>query len=166
MEPEVDLIEDPYPPPVSQLLSLGKPPYAAQLDYTQLGISRHEAPTLIRMATDGQLLDGPPERPLVWSPVHAWRALAELRAEAAIAPLIELFRRVDNDIDEWVSGDLPKSLARFGATALGPLTPTSLIPPAGIGGAWRRRGPSAASGRRSLICDWTASPRSPRNWSV
>jgi hypothetical protein len=56
-----------------------------------------------------------------WSPVHAWRALAQLRAEETIAPLVELFRRAD-DWDDWVSDDLPKALAQFGAAALEPVT--------------------------------------------
>ena len=34
---------------------------------------------------------------------------------------MELFRRCDDDMDEWVGEDLPRALARFGAVALAPL---------------------------------------------
>ena len=37
-------------------------------------------------------------------------------------PLVELFRRADDNMDEWVSEDLPQELAHFGAVALAPLT--------------------------------------------
>ena len=74
------------------------------------------------MATDYQLHDGPGGSLVVWAPIHAWRALAQLRAEEAIVPLVKLFRRIDDATDDWVSNDLPKELARFGAVALDPLT--------------------------------------------
>jgi hypothetical protein len=45
-----------------------------------------------------------------------------LRAEESIAPLVELFRRTDDAMDDWVSENLPKGLAEFGAAALEPLT--------------------------------------------
>ena len=115
------LTEDPYPPPGKQLLALGEIRRDETRDYTALGISLKDVPALIRMATDHQLHGGPQPSPVVWAPVHAWRALGQLRAEEAIAPLVELFRRVD-DNDDWVSDDLPKSLAQFGAAALGPVT--------------------------------------------
>lgn len=122
IDPDVVMTEDLCHPPVKPLLSLGEPQRNANLDYAALGISRNDVPALIRMATDYQLHDGPQDSPIVWSPVHAWRSLAELRAEEAIAPLVELFRRADDDIDEWVSDDLPHALAQFGAVALTPLT--------------------------------------------
>ena len=115
------IAEDQYPPPVKQLLSLGEVQREEQRDYVALGLSLNDVPALIRMATDYQLHGGPPDSPVVWSPVHAWRALGQLRADEAIAPLVELFRRVD-DSDDWVSDDLPKSLAQFGDPALGPVT--------------------------------------------
>lgn len=40
----------------------------------------------------------------VWAPVHAWRALGQLRATEAIEPLITLFHDVE---DEWNNFDLP-----------------------------------------------------------
>ena len=122
IDPAVAMPEDAYPPPVKQLLSLGEAHREKKRDYVALGLSRDDAPALIRMATDYQLHDGPGNSPIVWAPIHAWRALAELRAPEAIAPLIELFPRVDDSMDDWVGEDVPRVLAEFGAATLAPLT--------------------------------------------
>lgn len=122
MDPAVVMPEDAYLPPVKQLLELGEPPYEQKRDYGALGLSQADVPALIRMATDELLHDGPPESPVVWAPVHAWRVLVQLRAVEAIAPLVKLFRRTDDAMDDWVSEKLPKDLAEFGAAALEPLT--------------------------------------------
>jgi hypothetical protein len=122
IDPDVVITEDLYHPPVKQLLSLGELRRDEKRDYAALGISENDIPTLIRMATDYQLHGGPQDSPVVWAPVHAWRALTQLRAEEAIAPLVQLFRRLDADMDDWVSEDLPKDLGLFGEAALEPLT--------------------------------------------
>ena len=64
-----------YAPPVSQLLHLGEPRRNKSQDYAALGISADAVSELIRMATEDALNDGPQNSNLVWSPVHAWRAL-------------------------------------------------------------------------------------------
>jgi hypothetical protein len=138
------MTEDSYAPPVKPLLSLGEPSRNVELDYTAMGLSLLDVPALIRMATDQQLHDGPQKNPVVWAPVHAWRALAQLRAEEAIAPLVKLFARADDDIDEWVSNDLPQALAQFGAVALGPLTAYLAE---GRNGDWSRIAAAEAIGR-------------------
>lgn len=120
VDPAVVMPEDAYLPPVKQLLELGEPPYEQKWDYLALGLLRGDVPVLIRMATDEQLHAGPPDSPVVYAPVHAWRALVQLRAAEAIGPLVELFQRAD-DWDDWVSENLPKDLAEFGAAALEPL---------------------------------------------
>ena len=120
MSDELQSIEKLYVWPTSQLLSLGEPRRNEWRDYAALGISMDAVPDLIRMATDEQLNNGPQKSPLVWAPVHAWRALGQLRAPEAIAPLLTLFQRVDDFEDEWVQSDLPEALAQIGALALGP----------------------------------------------
>lgn len=115
-----------YAPPVNRLLSLGEPRRNESLDYAALGISADAVPELIRMATDDALNDGPQDSKLVWSPVHAWRALGQVltgghpRALEAIAPLLTLFQRAD-DSDDWVASDLPKALAQIGAPVVEPV---------------------------------------------
>ena len=122
IDPDVVITEDLYHPPVKQLLSLGEPQRDVVLDYAGLGLSLNDVAALIHMATDYQLHDGPQNSPIVWAPVHAWRALAQLRAEEAIAPLVGLFRRADEAIDDWINADLPEALAWFGAPVLVPVT--------------------------------------------
>jgi hypothetical protein len=115
-------VESSYAPPVNQLLTLGEPRRDKQLDYAALGILADAVPELIRMATDEQLNNGPQKSPLVWAPVHAWRALGQLRASEAVAPLLTLFQRIENFNDDWVATDLPKAMARIGAPAIAPVT--------------------------------------------
>ena len=109
-----------YASPVNRLLSLGEPRRNESRDYAALGLFADAVPELIRMATDEALNDGPQKSKLVWAPVHAWRALGQLRAPEAIAPLLTLFQRAD-DSDDWVMSDLPEALALIGAPAIEPI---------------------------------------------
>jgi hypothetical protein len=122
IDPAVLMPEDLYHAPVKQLLSLGEPRRDEKRDYAALGLSLNDVSALIRMATDDQLHEGPQDSLVVWAPVHAWRALAQLRAEEAIVPLVQLFCRADDGMDDWVNDDLPRALGRFGAVTLMPLT--------------------------------------------
>jgi hypothetical protein len=122
IDPDVVFTEDLYQPPVKQLLALGELRRDETRDYAALGLSPKDVPALIRMATDEQLNEGPQDSPVVWAPVHAWRALAQLRTEEAIAPLLKLLQRADDAWDDWVCVDLPKTLAQFGVATLAPLT--------------------------------------------
>ncbi len=72
-----------------------------------LGLGREHIPDLIRMATDESLHGTGTESLDVWAPVHAWRALGQLRAEAAIELLISLLHYIDDENDEWVNEELP-----------------------------------------------------------
>jgi hypothetical protein len=80
-----------YEPPIDSLLRLGESHVAAEAwpEYEQLGVSREHVPELVGMATDDHLLNEA-EEPASWAPVHAVRALGQLRAEEAVAPLIGL----------------------------------------------------------------------------
>lgn len=79
-------------------------------------------PDPIRMATDPDLNDGPSESSEVWAPVHAWRILGLLQAEAAAGPLTGLFRRIDDDDDDAVGEELPKAFGVLGPAAIPVLT--------------------------------------------
>ncbi|HEX5400561.1 MAG TPA: DUF1186 domain-containing protein [Verrucomicrobiae bacterium] len=112
-----------YSPPVSELLQLGEPhgkERQERRDYSALGISAESVPELIRMATDPALNDGPQDSKVVWAPVHAWRALGQLRATVAVVPLLDLLQRADES-DDWIMSDLPEALAQIGAPAVGPV---------------------------------------------
>jgi hypothetical protein len=108
-----------YEPPVDQLLKLGVPQLEEpRPEYRPLGISESDVPALIRMATDPYLLWGSSSELHGCAPIHAWRALGELRAEAAIHKLIGLFRFSDERGDDWLDEELPKVLGRIGPQAL------------------------------------------------
>ena len=119
----VALTEKSYRPPLEQLLRRGRPEaQGAGIASMKLGFGREHVPELIRMAIDEELSHGPPDSPVVWAPVHAWWALAQLRAEESVVPLLGLLRRVDEDNDDWVAEDLPCVLAEIGAAAIGPVS--------------------------------------------
>jgi hypothetical protein len=81
-----------YSSPVSKLLT-----YDSDLKLRQwpqyleeLSLESAHIPDLIRMATDRKLLWTDSDSLEVWVPTHAWRALGQLKAEAAIAPLLAI----------------------------------------------------------------------------
>lgn len=104
----------PYSPPVSDLLEVG---YSAlDLDYAvHFGLTPGHVAELIRLACDPELNDPDSEGDAVWGPVHAWRALGEMRAADAVAPLTALLETLAG---EDYSSDLGRSIARIGAPAL------------------------------------------------
>jgi hypothetical protein len=107
--------------PVSQLLTLGKVEDISEpwRDYKALGLTPAHAPALLRMATDLDLNRAVLESDEVWVPLHAWRALAQLRAVEAMQPLLDLMDELEGD--EWLSEDLPTIAELLGPRALEPL---------------------------------------------
>ena len=98
---------------LSPLFLLGDPGHDWPDYRAELGVHDEHIPALIHLACDGRLLandtnDG-------WAPVHAWRALGQLRAEAAIAPLLDLMSVLDEDIADI---ELPIVLGMIGAAAM------------------------------------------------
>ncbi len=112
-----------YPPPLDQLLTLGQPKgHDSALDYRKLGLAEEHIPELLRMVADEQLHTALNDTDLIWAPVHAWRALEELKAEAAIGPLLGLLASIDDDEDDWVDEEVPRVLGKLGGAALEPVT--------------------------------------------
>ncbi|MHB9028716.1 MAG: HEAT repeat domain-containing protein [Candidatus Latescibacterota bacterium] len=106
-----------YKEPVAKLLEIGEIKFhSSWLDYSKYGISADDIPELIKMATDEELNWADSESKEVWGPVHAWRALGQLRAEEAINPLVNLFH--DLEESDWVYEDLPDVFAEIGPVAL------------------------------------------------
>ncbi len=121
LDPSVTLPERSYRPPVDALLSLGEPlAHDLAVDCPGLGLGREQVPELIRMAVDPELHSGPQASHIVWAPVHAWRALAALRAEEAIVPLLGLLVRMDEGVDDWLAREMPDIFALYGRPALQP----------------------------------------------
>ena len=101
-----------YQPPVERLLTYGESDRIRPddwPDYPELGLGPEHVPDLIQMATDEALNEADAESTEVWAPLHAWRALGQLRAVEAVEPLLELFDRLEED--DWVHEELPSFLA-------------------------------------------------------
>jgi hypothetical protein len=112
-----------YRDPVAQLLTLGDPRQEGRMasewrDYPALGLTAEHIPELARMALDEDLHWADPESAEVWAPLHAWRALGQLRAESAVEPLLQLLDRIDDGDDDWAQGDLPKVFGMIGPAAI------------------------------------------------
>lgn len=110
-----------YHEPVASLMRLGDVRHQEWRDYLALGLTEAHVPELCRMILDEDLHWADSETDEVWSAVHAWRALAQLKAESAIPALIELLGRVDEYDDDWTSGDLPLVFGHIGQAAIEPL---------------------------------------------
>ncbi|MGQ9870731.1 HEAT repeat domain-containing protein [Leptodesmis sp.] len=84
-------------------------------DYpTEVGLQPEDIPELIRMAIDRTFDEMDSDRLEVWAPIHAWRALGQLKAEAAIVPLTTILNK---DLD-WVWEELPRVYSMIGPAAI------------------------------------------------
>jgi hypothetical protein len=106
-----------YQPPVAELLNYGDcRNYKEWPNYVQsLNLEAQHIPELIRMATDDELSQAGSDSKEVWSPVHAWRALGQLKALEALKPLLGLLANRD---DDWISGDFPTLCTLIGLEAI------------------------------------------------
>jgi hypothetical protein len=112
-----------YPLPVAALLELGErqlrrvQPY----DYLSMGINSDHLSELVRMSRDESWM---PMRtsPARWAPLHATRALIQLRVEEAIEPLARLLEcPAETDIDdtrEWLLEHVPDGLVAIGPASI------------------------------------------------
>lgn len=110
-----------YQPPVSALLTLGRPrdkAFSEWPDYVgTYGLSASDVPELIRLFKDETFLDPEPgKRPEPYAFIHAMRALGQLRDEAALNFLLEL-AETEEDSD-WVWEDVPYTIALMGPSVL------------------------------------------------
>lgn len=111
-----------YPEPTARLLTLGEAPLLEDewLDYPKtFGLSEADVPTLTQLMTDLQFEEYPDDEELgdeLWAPIHAARALGQLRAEAAIPALLKVVELYDEDLQN----DVPKALGMIGAAAIAP----------------------------------------------
>lgn len=110
----------PYPPPVSELLRLGRPD-GKRRDYRALGITESHIPDLIRLASDEYLLWESEVEIETFAPVHAWLALGQLRAAEAIDALLSCLRYIDEHDDDWAGEKLPMVFGEIGPAAIAPL---------------------------------------------
>jgi len=106
--------------PVGKLLALGEPLSDDWDDYSRFGFTNDHVPGLIRLGTDRGLLiedyDVPPE--YLWAPLHAWRALVQMKALDAVPALLPVFDWLYEEDGDLISEELTSSLIRFGPGAL------------------------------------------------
>jgi len=106
-----------YSSPVSQLLTFGDcRGFGEWPNYLDLGLGPEHVDELIEMSTDEELNWADPDDLGVWAPVHAWRALGQLRATAAIEPLLHLFHELEDN--DWASDELPVVYGMIGREAI------------------------------------------------
>jgi SEC-C motif len=107
---------------VRQLLVIGDPRTydpAKWPDYPfEFGIGREHISALIRLACDAALHNADTDSSTVSAPVHAWRALGQLRAEEAVEPLLFLLNMLEED-DAVV--ELPVVFGMIGPAAIPPI---------------------------------------------
>ncbi len=112
-----------YSDPVARLLTYGDCLKLMQEikgwpDYIgEIGLGPEHVDDLIHLALDEELREADSESLEVWAPTHAWRALGQLRAEAAVVPLLDMLG-LD---DDWSSEELPKVYGMIGPVAIDPL---------------------------------------------
>jgi hypothetical protein len=112
-----------YSEPLTQLLALGEcslEGVRGWINYLALRLTEKDIPNLIRMATDSELYDLDAEVTEGWSPIHAWRALGQLRAKAAVLPLLHKMSEEEEFEGwcDWMSTDLPAVFGLVGAPAI------------------------------------------------
>jgi hypothetical protein len=107
----------------AQLLTYGENlifPIADWADYPSLGITSTDVPGLIELVTDTALYAADLDDAAGWAPVHAWRALAQLKAGEAVEPLLQTYERLANHEDwwQWFSDELPEVFLIIGEAAI------------------------------------------------
>ncbi len=116
-----------FPPPLDRLKELDHPRTGwdwakGERDYVaELGLTAEHVPGLIRIARHWlDLYDNEkpiPEEPELWAPVHAWRALGQLRAVEAVEPLLGMMDGLADTEDDWHMEEFPEVFALIGPDA-------------------------------------------------
>jgi hypothetical protein len=108
-----------YPPPLDQLLALGRPE-GDWPDYPgQYGLTAAHVPDLIRMMQDSTAWDEEIEdETWVYANIHAWRALGQLGDMTAFSPLLEMLTWVEEYDDDWTATELPEVFGLLGVETI------------------------------------------------
>lgn len=111
--------------PISALSALGYPDPVEQLRYVDdFGLTDEHIPALLELArrwATKEYLECDDESDELWAPLHAWRALADLRAESVVPALLDVLDTLDAARDEWYLEETPRICARIGAAAIDPV---------------------------------------------
>lgn len=103
-----------------KLLKIGQPsPSRHWPDYVQeYGLTSADIPELIHLFSDASIRKARPSTLKFWTPVHAWRALGQLQASAAVAPIISQFDQMEGD--DYAIEEICTVLGMIGEPALAP----------------------------------------------
>ncbi len=123
------MTETQYPEPVHPLIEIGLPadPWP---DYpAQYGLTRAHIPDLIRLLEDHDLRWGEPPAGFKegddlaewYGQIHAWRALAQLKAEETIPAVLGILHQIDDYNDDWLGEESYVVFPMLGPTAIVPL---------------------------------------------
>lgn len=120
IESKIDLLGKAYSPAVGKLLKLGEveDEYKWMNYISRFGFNESHIPDLIRMATEYKFDDEDEDSPVVWAPVHARRALGQLKAAEAAEPLIVLFHKLDEYNDDLLIRDIREIYSMIGYKAI------------------------------------------------
>ncbi len=112
-----------YAPPVDALLAIGSPYPSDHKGERRVlpEFTPANVPDLLQMATDDELHRAPAITTAVWAPMHAIRALGNLRAVEATDPLLAQLRRIDEDEDDYVGDEVIHALAAIGPAVVEPV---------------------------------------------
>src|SRR3990167_8988303 len=108
------------PSNAQKLQKIGRPSSGHKWpDYVQeYSLDASDIPDLITYITDKTFLDSRPSSRKFWAPVHAWRALGQLQAQAALAPLLQLMPAWLED--DYAIAEIPQVLGMLGAVTIEP----------------------------------------------
>ena len=121
-EDQPKLSKQSYTPPADKLLTYTdieeQDPFP-EISYAEtFGLAPEHIPELIRMATDDYLSSDDANEFESAAPLHAVKALIELRAASAIEPLITIFDKASRNDHDWMLETLVDFYTTIGRTAL------------------------------------------------
>lgn len=91
-----------------------------QPDYvTEYSLTAEHIPALIRLATTCS--DASADDPAIYAQIHAWRALAQLRAVEAVQPLLDVQEELDERGDDWYLEEFHLVFGLIGPPAIEPM---------------------------------------------
>jgi hypothetical protein len=119
--------------PVLALIALGEKSARVSEwhNYLELGITTEHIPELIRILDDIKdfWLDVDVENaPESYAPIHAWRALGQLKVEQAIPSLMRLIVWNEDEEADWLMEDVPVVLGMIGFASISPIRDYLLKP--------------------------------------
>ncbi len=107
-------------PKIQSLLEFGDFNGLIWPDYvSQFGLDESDVADLAALIADESINGLPLEDPAIWGPVHAWRAIGQLKAEKAIPALLSAYDFLFDD--DYALGELDSVMAMIGPAAIEPL---------------------------------------------